>query len=249
MKFDTINNYFDHIYVITLERDIERQEHIVKDLEGLKFSFFYGSDKKNLVMDELIENGTYDEAKAIKNHRFDKPMNTGQIGRSWSHRLVYEDMLENKYNRILILEDEVIPKKEGFETFEETLTSLPADWELLYLDCDINLSRNLGTWFRQLSCHIRYFFGKLKWNHRVIKNLYARKYSDTLLVAGMHECTNAYAITQSAAKKLVSLQKPISFLSDGLLAHACTNKILRAYVFKAGAFQKHMKLKVKSLID
>lgn len=249
MKFEIINNYFDHIYVITLERDIDRQEHIVKDLEGLNFSFFYGIDKKDLVMDELIENGTYDETCAIKNHRFDKPMNTGQIGRSWSHRLVYEDMLKNKYKRILILEDEVIPKKEGFEVFEDTLQILPKDWELLYLDCDINLSRNLGTWFRQLSCHIRHFFGKLKWNHTVINNLHARKYSDTLLIAGLHECTDAYAINNTAAKKFIALQKPISFLSDGLLAHACTNKLIRAYVFKAGAFQKHMKLKVKSLID
>ena len=47
-----------------------------------------------------------------------------------------------------ILEDEVIPKKEGFEMFEETLPSLPNDWELLYLDCDIHLIRNLGTWYR-----------------------------------------------------------------------------------------------------
>ncbi|MCY7421580.1 MAG: glycosyltransferase family 25 protein [Chitinophagaceae bacterium] len=249
MKFETINSYFDNIYVITLERDIQRQEHIIKDLEGLNFSFFYGTDKKNLVMDELIEEGTYDEIKAINNHRFDKPMNTGQIGCSWSHRLVYEDMLEKKYKRILILEDQVIPKKEGFEAFEDTLQTLPEDWELLYLDCDINLTRNLGTWFRQLSCHIRHFFRKLKWNHTVINNLYARKYSDNLLIAGMHDSTDAYAITNSAAKKLIHLQKPISYLSGGLLAHACTNKLLRAYVFKPGAFQMHMKLKAKSLID
>lgn len=249
MEFTALNNFFDHTYIITLERETDRQENIVKCLEGLNYSFFFGIDKKNLVMDELIAEGIYDEAKAISMHRFDKPMNTGQIGTSWSHRLVYEDMISKGYQKVLILEDDISPCKEGFDLIEESLKNLPPNWELLYFDCDKNLCRNFGAWVRQIGYHIRSIFGRIKWNHTVIKNIYARKLSENLLIAGMHECATAYAITQSGAKKLVALQTPIAFLSDGLLAHATTNELLKAYVHHPKAFQKDIKLVAKSLID
>lgn len=249
MDFTSFNTLFDHIYIITLERNTERQENIIKSLDGLNYSFFFGIDKKNLVMDELISGGIYDEAKTIANHRLDKPMNTGQIGRSWSHRLVYEDMLKKKYKKVLILEDDVSPCKEGIELVEASLQELPGDWELIYFNCNSNLKRNFGTWIRQVGYHIRSFFGKLKWNHTVIRNLYARKFSENMLIAGMHDCTNAYAITSVAAKKLIALQTPLSFLSDGALAHASCNKLLNAYVYAPNAFHKDVRLVAKSLID
>jgi glycosyl transferase family 25 len=249
MDFTSLNNFVDHIYIITLERDIERQENIKKCLDGANYSFFFGIDRKNLVMDELIANGVYDEAKAIAHHRFDKPMNTGQIGTSWSHRLVYEDMLAKGYEKVLILEDDVSPCKEGVELIAATLANLPPDWELVYFDTDKNLSRNFGTWIRQVGYHIRSFFGRMKWSHSVIKNIYARKYADNILIAGMHDSSNAYAITRSAATKLRTLQTPICFLAGDLLAHASTNKMVNAYVYQPNAFQKDLKLLAKTLID
>lgn len=248
MNLDNINSFFDHIYVITLERDIQRQEHIIKSLEGLTFSFFYGIDKKALVLDELIEEGIYNEDRAIENHRYDKPMNTGQIGCSWSHRLVYEDMVQNNYRRVIVIEDDAIPNKEGMELLEERITKLPAGWELMYLDCDTNLKRNIGTFFTQLFMHIRHIFGKLKYTHTMINNTYARKHSDNILRAGRHGCSNAYAITQSAAKKLIQLQTPIVFPSNELLAHATTNNVIQAFVFQPNVFKKNVALKAKTLV-
>ncbi len=228
---------------------MDRQENIIKCLDGLDYTFFAGVDKKSLVLDELIDEGTYDEAKTIKLNRHDKPMNTGQIGSSWSHRLVYEDMISNGFKRALILEDDISALKDGIELFENSLEELPKNWELIYFDCQKNLSRNFGTYMKQVGYHIRSFFGKIKWSHSVIKNMFARKYSENFLVAGMHDSSTAYAITLGAAKKLVPLQTPICFLPSGLLTHAATNKILNAYVYKPNTFKKDARLVAKSLID
>jgi glycosyl transferase family 25 len=249
MEFTSLNNFFDHIYIITLERETERQENIIKCLEGLNYSFFFGIDKKTLVMKDLIADGIYDEAKTIALSRFDKPMNTGQIGSSWSHRLVYEDIIKNDYKNALILEDDVSALREGIEQFGNSMKELPANWDLIYFDCQKNLCRNLGTFMRQVGYHIRSLFGKLKWNHTEINNMYARKYSENFLVAGMHDCSTAYAISKTAVKKLVRLQTPICFLPEGLLSHVSTNKRVNAFVYKPKTFEKDRKLVAKTLID
>ncbi|TDH26142.1 glycosyltransferase family 25 protein [Segetibacter sp. 3557_3] len=230
LDFTPINEFFDHIYVITLERATQRQTRINEILSGLNYDFFIGSDKKDFTIDGLVEQGIYDEAKAIELHRYNKPMNTGQIGCSWSHRRVYEDMLKHGYKKVLILEDDAVPQKEGMEQVGQMLSELPDDWDLLYFDYEKNFRRNLGTFFKLLVYHIKAFFGKLKWSHKTIDNLYTRKFSEHLRCAGFHDYTSAYAITDTTAKKLIELQTPLAFVADNLLAHACSNKLVRGFV-------------------
>ncbi|HVG42406.1 MAG TPA: glycosyltransferase family 25 protein [Chitinophagaceae bacterium] len=229
-ELSSLNSYFNKVYVITLERSIERHEKMQTMLQGLEFSFFYGNDKKELTMDELLEQGIYDEQKAISLHKDDKPLNTTQISCAWSHRLVYEDMIANNYERVLILEDDVIIKKEGLALFEDMVEQLPEDWELWYLDYHKNLRRDLGTFLVQQFLHFRRWINKLKWNHTMINNMYARKYKTNIFIAGSHQFSTAYAITHEGAKKLIELQTPIAFCSENLLSYACANAIVEGYV-------------------
>jgi glycosyl transferase family 25 len=230
MDFTPLQSYFDHVYVITVENAIDRQAKMTENLEGLKFTFFVGAYKKDFTIDELIEAGVYDEQKAKRMHRFDKPMNTTQIGCAWSHRLVYEDMLENNFERVLILEDDTVPNKEGLAHVQEMIKALPEDWELWYLDYHKNLRRNFATWLMQLWHHTTHACGRLKWSHRMISNMCARKFKPHLFIAGNHQFASAYGITRSAAEKLVRLQTPLAFQSDHLLAYVSTNQLLKAYV-------------------
>ncbi len=77
--FDASNNFFDKIFVITLERSTNRQDHINKALDGLNYQFFLGTDKNNLSLQELNDKNIYDEKLAMKRHRYSKPMNEGQV--------------------------------------------------------------------------------------------------------------------------------------------------------------------------
>lgn len=247
--FTALNQFFDHIYVISLKRTVERQAKIVECLDGLDYTFFYGVDKKEFTMDELLSKGIYDEDKAKSYNRYDKPMNTSQIGCAWSHRLVYEDMLQNKYKKVLVLEDNVICKKEGLLLANEMIEQLPNNWELWYLDYHKNLRRSWATYLTQQAMHFQKFIGKLKWSHKMIDNLFARKYSNNLFQAGYHNLSCAYAITDSAAEKLIALQTPVAFCAESVLAYACANQIVSAYVaypklFLKESFLQELKNKV-----
>lgn len=245
MDFSILNNFFDHIYVITLERAKDRHEQIVECLDGLDYKFFYGSDKKVFTIDELEEAGIYDEKKAKAIHRYDKPMNKGQIGCAWSHRQVYEDMVMNNYQKVLVLEDDVLPNKEGFAILEEILSQIPTEWELLYFDYHKNLESKAQGVIKQKLYHIQKMLGKIKWSHETIRNLYARKYSINICHAGFHDFTSAYAITLPAAKKLIKEQTPIAYIADNLLAHACSNKIVNGFITVPKVFVQESQMQDK----
>jgi glycosyl transferase family 25 len=248
IDFTPLNNFFDNIYVITTERAIVKQERITELFEGLNFQFFVGAYKKDFTIDGLIEAGIYDEKKAIAIHRYDKPMNTGQIGCSWSHRMVYEDMLEKGYKKVLVLEHDVVPQKEGFAVLPDILKELPGDWELLYFDYHKNIKRTFSSFFVVCYFHLLKLLRKFKWSHTTIANLYTKKFSDHLNYAGYHDFTSAYAITPAAAKKLIALQTPIAFQSDNLLAHACSNKLVKGFITLPKVFMQASQLEDKKTI-
>lgn len=236
MDFSPLQEFFDQVYVITVENAVERQAKMVENLEQLKFTFFIGAYKKDFTLDEVIEAGVYDEEKAKRMHRFNKPMNTSQIGRAWSHRLVYEDMLEHNYEKVLVLEDNATPIKEGVNCLAATIAALPPEWELWFLDNDNKMWKGFSSWLHTQHFHVKHAFGKLKWSHRMINNMYARRSGEHLGRAGHHEVANAYGITKSAAEKLIKLQKPIAFNADQLLAYASCNRMLNAYISSTKVF-------------
>lgn len=225
MWYDTLNNYFDHIYVITLKRATDRQQQVAKDLAGLRYEFFWGSDKLELDIPAMAANGEYSEAKAKQFHRYNKGMSPGQVGCSLSHKRIYEEVLQKGYQRVLILEDDVHPV--NMEQAAAIINAFPADWELVMFDYYKNEERN---WLKQQWYHIQHAVGKLKWNHTMIRNLYPRPVNTYIKTAGYHEFTDAYCITPAAAKVLLQLQTPLCFIADMLLPYATTNQLVKGYV-------------------
>lgn len=225
MWYDIFNAYFDHIYIVTLRRATERQQQLAKDLAGLQYELFWGSDKQELDIAALSANNGYSEAKAQQYHRYNKGMSPGQIGCALSHKRIYTDMLQKGYQKVLILEDDVYPTQ--MEQAAAVLAAFPADWELVMLDYHKNEQRN---WWKQQWYHVQHAFGKLKWNHTMIRNLYPRRVNNYIQTAGYHEFTDAYCITPTAAKVLLDLQSPLCFIADMLLPYAATNGLVKSYI-------------------
>ena len=205
----------------------------------MDYEFFYGADKADFDVPALKAAGIYDEALAIKNHRYHKPMRDGQLGCSWSHRMVYEDILAKGCKQALILEDDVILNTAALPAFEQAMQELPASWELLYLDYALHEKKPLLAGIKQGWYHIQRFFGGITYSHQTIQNLYPKPFSSNLQTAGYHDFTDAYAITAAGAAKLLQLQTPISRVADNLLAHACSNKIVNGFVLKQKLFSQH----------
>lgn len=230
--FSALNSFFDHIYVITLQRATDRHEHIKKELEGLQYEFFFGKDKQTFTIEKLKAQGIYDEQAARQHHRYSKPMQEGQIGCSWSHAEVYKDVLAKNYKQVLVLEDDIVIDVESTKFFYQVLNELPDNWELLYFGFAERETIPSGLPFKKAFYHFLRLFNAIKFSHTAIHHLYPKKRTAHIYEAGYHDCTHAYAITQSAAKTLLNLQQPISFIADNLLAHAVTNQLVKGYLIQ-----------------
>lgn len=228
--FEQLNSFFDHIYVITLARAKDRQQHVQQELQGLRYEFFFGRDKHEFSLTDLQQKGVYSDVLARRHHRYGKELQIGQVCVSWSHADVYRDVLNNNYQRVLIMEDDVVIDREAANHFSAVQKELPAGWELLYLGFAEREKAPPGVWFKKAFYHLLRLFNVIKFSHATINHLYPKKVSEHIYQAGYHDCIHAYGITKSAAEKMLALQQPISFIADNLPAHAATNGLIKGYV-------------------
>jgi glycosyl transferase family 25 len=228
--FEVLNNFFDKIFVITLSRATERHEHIKKELEGLNYEFYFGEDKNEHTIHELEEKNIYNKSKAGHYHRYNKSMTLGHICCSWSHLHLYENIIKNNYQKVLIFEDDVVALKENLNTLSKIISQLPTSWELLYLGWEKHEKQKIFAPLKKRFYQVQRLLGLHKWSIKQIKNLYPKKYSENLMKAGFHDCTHAYAITNKAAHALCELQTPIAFNADSLLTYAVTTQMVEAYI-------------------
>ncbi len=231
IMFEPLNNYFDKIYVITLQRAADRQLMLKQELDGLHYTFMYGMDKNNLCYEDLLQKNSYDPVLAKQHHLVGKEMRVAEIACSISHRMVYEDVVKNKYNKVLILEDDVVVDRNNIWLFDEISKELPTDWGLWYLGFDKNEQPPANAFFKKLFYHLLFAMGiKRKFNHTVISHLYPQPFTAHLKKAGFHDCAHAYAITGETARLFLNMQMPLSYIADHLLAYAASSELVKAFV-------------------
>ena len=228
--WEILNNYYDHIYVISVKSADKRRESFIERFSGLNYSFFYGADKKDFAIEELIEKNIYSQELSRIHHRYNKTMMQGEIACAWSHKMIYEDMLKKNFDRVMIFEDDAVPESSVLNNVEIILSEIPGDCELLMWGWAKNGDLRMGSFLKKIAYHIQHKTGLLKWDHQVIHNMYASPYSDHLKKAGFHDFAHAYAITRSGAEKLIQMQTPIQYIADNLLAHAITRNIVSGYI-------------------
>lgn len=225
-----LENYFDKIFVITLERAKERQDQVKKQLAGLSFEFFYGTDKLQLDWDQVNQHHVYDDKTARKLNRHGKGMILGHIACALSHRRLYEHVLEKNYKRLLIFEDDVVPLFENLHLMPAAINELPPDWEMLYLGYAKNEIATPKLKRKQFVYRLLSSVGILKWTPRMVNNLLPKPYSSHLKIAGFHDLLHAYAVSGEACKKMVKAQTPVVFNSDPLISHLIMTGKLKAFI-------------------
>lgn len=216
--------------MITLDRAKERQESTRNYLDDLAFDFFLGADKLLMDLPTLIKDGIYDEGKAKQMNRYGKKMVLGHIACSLSHRNLYKHIIENKYKRVLIFEDDVIPVVESLKYIISSLNELPEDWELVYLGYNKHEIITPKLKRKQAFYSITSRLGFMKWNNVMVDNMLPKPFSQHLRLAGFHDCTHAYAVSYEGAKKLLKFQTPIAFNADDLLSDSVMKGHLNAFI-------------------
>jgi GR25 family glycosyltransferase involved in LPS biosynthesis len=157
--------------------------------------FIEATDKNTLNFDELIEK------KIVCSNDFfsgSHNLGAGNIALSISHYRIYCDIIENNYNKCLILEDDCIFSDEMIN-FNYIENYIPEDWELLYLG-----------------------------NSKFISNATTSKVGNPYFLKCFGvPCTHIYAITNNTAKLLKKNIFPVKGAIDGFLhKHIIEKKIL-----------------------
>lgn len=237
-----LNNFFDHIYLITLRRSEERHARIREILNGLNYEMFWGVDGNHLTDRQLEE--IYDEKLSKLKNPSKRKLTLGEIGCALSHKKVYEDILANGYRNALILEDDLMVNSDTSEILSKALEELPADWELLFLGYLNNNERvTLPIKFRiQVAYPILSMLGFTHYNARQLRQKYPRPYSEHLHRAGYHDGSHAYGVTASGVKKILKDQTPVSLASDNALGFMCMKESINAFMIKQRVFLQNREL-------
>lgn len=217
-----LQSAFDQIYVLTLDRATDRHEHVKRALAGIEYRFFQGIDKLTLDYDELIATGVYDDAAHRLRKRTHRSMSLGEIACALSHRAIQQDALDAGYQSILILEDDVQLHPEHLDAFKAAMSELPADWELLMLGFYGEKYPGLASEIQRQTYLVYRRLGLFNWgkvNKTFLERLIMQRYSPNLWRLGKLVGGHAYALTQSACRKLVAFQTPVFLQADRVFSY------------------------------
>ena len=129
-----INKYFDKVYVLNLHKRKDRMKDTNDRLTrfGIKYERFGATDGSVI---NPIWNQFYKE-----NQYFTTP---NYLACAISHLSIYKDAVQNNYNRILIIEDDVVINRNIHSIFESINTP---EWEDIFYLGFIPLSDDQSMW-------------------------------------------------------------------------------------------------------
>lgn len=228
--FAFLNGWADRVFVVSLARAAERRERARGRLGGLDFRFLDAVDKLDLDREKLLDGGIYDERATPRAFRHRAEMPLGHVGCSLSHRAIYEQIVENGWRRVVVLEDDVVPHAGALDLLPTALGQLPEGWELCYLGYLGNETVTARARLKRAFNVALAPLGLVRWRLGEALRLLPRPFAPNLRRAGRHLCTHAYAVTLEGARKLLAAQTPVAFNADQLLAFLVLRGRLDAYV-------------------
>jgi len=145
IKESILNKYFDNIYVVNLKHKVDDRLKIAHHLKkhGICFEVFeatngyYGEPLKKYKeysqrpLGELKRYSAFSEREKQRGKPFIE--SPGAIGYIYTYLNILEDAKKNSYNRILILEDDIILINNFEKRFTDFIKSIDSDWKILQL--------------------------------------------------------------------------------------------------------------------
>lgn len=120
-----VNRVVDKVYVINLDTEQERMNRVHAQL--LSNSIEY--KRFSAIVGKKVENSKYLSSTC---NRF---CTDGIRGCALSHRAIWEDMILNNYQSVLILEDDIDIVPDFNEKFKSAWDHVPKDFDVLWVGC------------------------------------------------------------------------------------------------------------------
>lgn len=144
-----INYYFDHIYLLNLERRKDRLDNMIRLFEknGIyNWSRFNAIDGKT--SPHYDEWKTYNEQKLTMLERKKYQRKAISSPGSWailkSMYYMIKEAINKKHETILVIQDDLIFMNNFKDKFTDAISKVPSNWKLLYLGCTQHNWNHIG---------------------------------------------------------------------------------------------------------
>ncbi len=239
MLSESLKSFHDAVLVVTAPGFDDRQANCTRELGKGNFEFVFGINRTTTSKEELTAKGNYDEKRAVQLDRRNKRMTLGGICCSIGHVNAYQHMIENKIERALIFEDDVSVLLVDEAKIASIVADVPSDSELIYWGWSGLERRPRFGGVTQSIYKVQHRLGFLKYNYRMIENLYPADYNVHFSLAGKQFGAYAYSVTLIAARRLIEWNTPLALNADNAIMYAILNEDVRAYISKTRLFGEY----------
>lgn len=122
----------DNIYYINMDKDTDRKGPLLKELDKIT-PFIKGSINRvpGVVFNPFFENNKNQKYLSFESNFIQK----SAIGCGLAHIKAWENIIKNRDNVGLVLEDDIVISDDFKEVFEKVMIDLPKDFDILFLGC------------------------------------------------------------------------------------------------------------------
>ena len=195
-----LNDFFDKIFVINLERRPDRLEKFKKIAEILNFEFeiFKAYDGKQIEDDFVYNNKPINITQNQYYRGFDT-YSKGALGCLLSHLDIIKKSKDMGYKKILILEDDVEFHIDFNKRFDDFTLSFNKEWDMIYFSGSIlETSDDYGYYKKLISCHTTHSYAVCESIYEyLIENIEKNLYISPIDLT--------YSIVQSNIKSFITI--------------------------------------------
>jgi len=128
-----MNLNVDHIYICHWDKLSERKDILVKKLNDLnmsnKITWISDYDKRNWNIDDIKK----DYPMIFENNPQGRKLKYSEVSIALKHMKIIKEVLKNKYENVLILEDDVEFETDFVNKFNNYFSQLPKDYDMCYI--------------------------------------------------------------------------------------------------------------------
>ena len=194
-----VNDFFDKIYCINLPERTDKWKECEDEF-----------NKHNLIVEK------YDALKGYKKNT----LLAGEVGLILTNIEILKDAITNNYNKILILEDDVIFNDDFNEKFESKISDLPDDWETLHLGGNHFFDRGLGK-FKSINNDINF----------IINGNTYRELDNDICTTAWSQTTHAVGVHSNIFNELLTSALKLERQIDNVYCEFQQSDIHKTYAF------------------
>lgn len=193
-------NKISKIYIINLDRRPDRYEHFLKECDNNNIDF------SKIKRFEALDGNSYifseEEKKMFINvdYRYEK-YSKRIMGNQLSHYYILKEMIKNKYNYIIIFQDDIKLRKNFNSEIEKLMDNIPLNAEIINIGFHKFASYNIFIEWDLNQCDEEETMVKKNINKSVC-----------ILNDTVNPCSLGYIVTLQGAKNLVNYFDNIGFL-------------------------------------